>query len=445
MDFFHYLKSHIAKIFYLADQIDAEAAGASIRRNIYFRGPNAWILAFSIIIASVGLNINSTAVIIGAMLISPLMGPIIGIGLGLGVNDTKLLAEGAKNLLVMVVISLFASSIYFFLSPLNLANPTELQARTSPSIYDILIALFGGFAGILEQSRKEKGTVLAGVAIATALMPPLCTAGYGIAKWNAHFFIGAMGLFVINIIFIILATYITTKYFHFKEVTYENEAMAKRTSRLLTAIVIMVTIPSVWSAAVIIRNNSFTSAVENFISEHRVLGKNYIYDYKITSGRNRNVTLYIIGDEMDGQDQVTLLETAASYGIAADRINLVNNAFLSDDEPRETIKGVYEIMGGQLAAKDSLISSLRHQIETLGGSGIPYSQIAREVSVQWPDIKEIFLSRGASVTTDSLSSTPGTLALIRSKPQISEEKARRLQQWLRVRLSDTTLVVHRIN
>ena len=180
------------------DQIDIEAASVAIRNGIYFKGQNVFILACAIIIASVGLNLNSIPVIIGAMLISPLMGPILGLGLGLGTNDLPLLKDAAKNFGIMVAISIIASTIYFILSPLNPAQQTELLARTNPTIYDVLIAFFGGSAGMLENTRKEKGTVLSGVAIATALMPPLCTVGYGIANWQWTFVAGALYLFLIN-------------------------------------------------------------------------------------------------------------------------------------------------------------------------------------------------------------------------------------------------------
>ena len=183
-DFFRSLVS-------LSDYVDLEGASASIRKNIYFKGPTVFILACAIIIASVGLNVNSIPVIIGAMLISPVMAPILGFGFSLGVQDMQLLKDSLRNFAVMVVISILASAIYFLLSPLNLEHPTELLARTNPTIYDVLIALFGGFAGILENSRKEKGTVLSGVAIATALMPPLCTVGYGISIGNLSYILGA--------------------------------------------------------------------------------------------------------------------------------------------------------------------------------------------------------------------------------------------------------------
>ncbi|MDY6436521.1 MAG: DUF389 domain-containing protein, partial [Bacteroidales bacterium] len=182
----------------ISEHIDHHTADISIRKNIEFRGPNVVILACAIIIASVGLNVNSIPVIIGAMLISPVMGPIMGMGLGLGTEDKTLLLDSLKNFGIMVVISILASSVFFLLSPLTLENQSELLARTKPTIYDVLIALFGGFAGILETSRKDKGTVIAGVAIATALMPPLCTVGYGVSRLNITFIGGALYLFIIN-------------------------------------------------------------------------------------------------------------------------------------------------------------------------------------------------------------------------------------------------------
>ena len=195
MNIFKRLTEIIREIMNIDTYIDTDAAERSIRNNVVFRGPNAWILAVAIMIASVGLNVNSIPVIIGAMLISPLMGPIFGLGLGLGINDIELMKQAGKNLLIMVSISLFVSLIYFLITPLSLSNPTELLARTRPTIFDVMIALFGGFAGIFEQCRKEKGTVFAGVAIATALMPPLCTAGYGLATGNFGSFLGALYLF----------------------------------------------------------------------------------------------------------------------------------------------------------------------------------------------------------------------------------------------------------
>ena len=431
------IKAYVRHTANITEQIDTAAAAESIRRNIYFKGPNVWILAFSIVIASVGLNVNSTAVIIGAMLISPLMGPIIGTGLGLGINDTRLLVESLRNLLVMVIISLIASTLYFLASPLNLVNPTELEARTSPSIYDVMIALFGGFAGILEQARKEKGTVLSGVAIATALMPPLCTAGYGLAKLNGHFFFGAMGLFLINAIFITLATYIAAKYLKFKSLHYENEAIGRRNRRIVSAIVIFVMIPSIWSATIMIRGNNFASSVEAFIAENRVIGRAYIYDYKVSTGRNRSVTIYTTGEELDTEAQLALVGAASKFGIPASRIKLVENGLASSgDDSEKLVQGLYDRMEAQLEKKDSLIRALQAKADAAGLEGIPYSQLAREASALYPEIEELYVSRGARISTDSLSTSLGTLIVARTSAPVAPEKQREIAGWLRIRLND---------
>lgn len=250
MNLFRYLIRQLKTSINLTGYIDTEGAERAIRNNIFFRGPNAWILAIATIIASVGLNVNSTAVVIGAMLVSPLMGPIFGLGLGLGVNDMQLMKSSGKNLLVMVIISLTASFLYFLITPLSLINPTELLARTNPTIYDVLIALFGGFAGIFEQSRKEKGTVFAGVAIATALMPPLCTAGFGLASGNMGYFFGALYLFFINCLFIMLATYVSVKYLKFRQTEFEDAATGRKTKRIISILIILFVVPSIWSAVI---------------------------------------------------------------------------------------------------------------------------------------------------------------------------------------------------
>jgi len=176
------------------DKADEALIIESIDRNVHFKGTNLWTLIFAILIASIGLNVNSTAVIIGAMLISPLMGPIMGIGLGIGIIDFDLMKRGIKNLMIAALLSIITSFLYFSLSPLHEAR-TEILARTTPSIWDVLIAFFGGMAGIIAGTRKEKSNILPGVAIATALMPPLCTAGFGLATGEVYYFFGAIYLF----------------------------------------------------------------------------------------------------------------------------------------------------------------------------------------------------------------------------------------------------------
>ncbi len=445
MKFKDWFTSYMRDTANLTGQLDVDKAAANIRSNIYFRGPNVWILAFSIIIASVGLNVNSTAVIIGAMLISPVMGPIIGMGLGLGINDTKLLGDSFRNLLVMVIISLVASSLFFLLSPLNLANPTELEARTSPSIYDVLIALFGGFAGILEHARKEKGTVMSGVAIATALMPPLCTAGFGIAKGNWHFFGGAMYLFTINAIFIMFATYLACKYLHFHQKSFTDEQTARRTRSIITAVVVLVTVPSIWSAFIMIRNNNFSTNAQNFVSENRMYARSYIYDYKIENGRKRNITLYLSGEALSEDEKLQLIELAGAYGIKGNELKLKENAYASEDsESKKLVEGIYERFDRQLETKENEILALQATLDSLNGRRIPYEQITAETIAQYPSVKSLHLSRGATVSADS-TRTDAVLAIAYCSSNLPVSDRARLENWLRVRLGSPTLTLMTVN
>ncbi|MBR5063428.1 MAG: DUF389 domain-containing protein, partial [Bacteroidales bacterium] len=361
-----YIKRLVKKYIYVYDQIDTESAAERIKSGIWFKGPNVWILAFSIVIASVGLNVNSTAVIIGAMLISPLMGPIVGTGLALGTNDTDLLKLSAKNLLVMVVIALIASTLFFILSPLSLVNPTELEARTSPTIYDVLIALFGGLAGIFEQSRKERGTVLSGVAIATALMPPLCTAGYGLAHLNFHFFFGAMYLFIINGVFITLATYLMVKYLRFKTNSCLVPAVEKKRRNLISAILVIVLVPSIYSAVNLVMDNNFQRNVESFVDENRLVGRSYIYDYDID---NRHVEFAIAGARLNDSLKTAFFANAAKYKIKENRISLTEHTIgMSQEEMNTLINDVYTRTDAELAEKDARLNALQAQLDILSFS-----------------------------------------------------------------------------
>lgn len=366
MKFLEYIRLSLRSLLNLRADLDTEAADLNIRNNIHFRGTNVLVLAFSIIIASVGLNVNSTAVVIGAMLISPLMGPIIGVGLAGSINDTRLLRDSLWNLLVMVAISLMASALYFLLSPLELANPTELEARTSPSIFDVLIALFGGAAGIVEQSRKEKGTVISGVAIATALMPPLCTAGYGIAHLNGHFFFGAMGLFGINAIFIALATYLGAKLLHFKEVQFMYDKTAKITRRWVSVFVVVVVLLSCWSAVRIVRKNNFESNAEVFVKENRSLEKAYIYDYSIDAAAHK-VEIRVTGRRMSPEMREKLYMSAVSHGIPRNALTITENTLQETDDiiRSEQLASKVEQSEIENARRDAMILSLNEQLDSL--------------------------------------------------------------------------------
>lgn len=349
---------------YIFDEIDTKSATQRIKASIWFHGPNAWILAFAIVLASVGLNVNSTAVIIGAMLVSPLMGPIIGTGLALGTNDLDLLKSASKNLLVMVIISLLASTLFFLLSPLSLVNPTELMARTSPTIYDVLIAFFGGMAGILENSRKERGTVLSGVAIATALMPPLCTAGYGLAHFNMHFFFGALYLFVINSVFIALATYLMVRYLGFPTVSGISEGTATRRRRAISTVLVLILVPSIWSAFTLIRNNNFERNVQNFVENNRLIApRTYIYDYRV-DGRKAEISL--AGEPLDNDLRASIFIKAGRYNIKQKDLTLIEHSFgLSQQDMNTIIDEIYTNTNIELDENQALLESMEARMEEM--------------------------------------------------------------------------------
>ena len=329
---------YLRHIVYLEDDIDREKAAAAIKKNIAFRGPNVIILACAIIIAAVGLNVNSIPVIIGAMLISPVMGPTIGFGLGLGTNDTDLLKNSGKNFVVMVVISIVVASLYFLISPLRLNNPTELLARTRPTIYDVLIALFGGTAGMLEHARKERGNVLSGVAIATALMPPLCTVGYGIATLQANYIFGALYLFLINSFFIAIATFAVAKLLGFENVA-TDEAHKKRNSRIVAAVLLVMIVPSIISAIGTIRDNNFAINAERFVQSNKTIGSSYIFDHQINlSGRHQTLDIYLAGEALDYTAKQILLKNAYVYGLHSDQIIFHEEAAVQNFNKNEVIR-----------------------------------------------------------------------------------------------------------
>ena len=415
----------------LTDYIDVRAADAAIRSNIPFRGPNIYILFVAIIIASVGLNVNSIPVIIGAMLISPLMSPIIGFGLGLGTNDTDLLLQSLKNLGVMFVISLLASTLYFIATPLETDNPTELLARTNPSIYDVIIAFFGGIAGILEQSRKEKGTVLSGVAIATALMPPLCTVGYGIANLNWQYAGGALYLFFINCVFIALATFLAVKYLHFPLASEEGKSYRRIISYCLLILVVLV--PSFFSGYAIVRENRFSNAARHFVKANRSVGDTYIYDYSTDlSSKPYTLTLRLAGGSLTPEARAQLYAGAEKEGIRHTQILFQEDATIEVRRLNETeiMRDWLASTEAQLRQRDDSIRALRAQLDAYEALVLPSQQIADEVKAQWPVVQTATLAR-AEETVFLIISLPEDH---KSRNALRSEDITRMEQWLAVRL-----------
>ena len=440
--FFKRVLIYLKSLIHISDEIDYENASLSIRKNIAFKGTNIFILACAIIIASVGLNVNSIPVIIGAMLISPVMGPIMGFGLGLGTQDNELVKNALKNFAVMVGISIIASSLFFILSPLSLANPSELLARTRPTIYDVFIALFGGFAGIIETSRKDKGSVITGVAIATALMPPLCTIGYGISIWKGSVIFGALYLFTINSIFIALATFFAVKYFRFPvvETTSEKKKLSKS---VMYIILIAVIVPSVLSAIQMVQENNFLSHADKVVAENRNLGKCFIYDYKTHYTRkSQSLDLFLAGETLTPEARERLYKNAESYGIKRSQIVFHEDAtsVREDLSEAEIIKGIYEHTDKQIRQLTDSINKLESLIADYQSKEIPVQAISKELFAQYPEITNLSLSRGSSVGTQGKEKEQ-IVAFITSNAPIDTELQDRIERWLKVRLNNENVMV----
>ena len=435
-----------ASLVNMRDHVDIPAATASIRGSVAFRGPNVFILACAIVIASVGLNLNSIPVIIGAMLISPLMGPILGFGLGLGTNDTALVKDALKNFAVMVVISIIASSLFYLLSPLQLEQQTELLARTNPTLYDVFIALFGGFAGILENSRKDKGgTVIPGVAIATALMPPLCTVGYGIAHLAPKFIFGALYLFIINTVFITLATFVTVKYLHFPSAYGADDVMRKRSARWISVILLILLVPSVLTAIQMIRDNNFARSAQALVLENKNLGKSYIYDFKTDLERKPPVLeLFMAGEKMEADAHEKIYLAAEEAGIKRNQIVIHEDAAYQSKTMTESelIRDLIDGHAKQVRQLEGQVDSLSMAIQFFEAQQLPSELITREIAAQYEGVREVTLTRGESVQTADGQARPAIVAIVRCGQPLTEAERNRIGQWLRVRLGveDVTVI-----
>ena len=439
---FNTIRDFLKNTLNLTDYVDISAASENIRKNIPFRGPNVYILFVAIIIASVGLNVNSIPVIIGAMLISPLMGPITGLGLGLGTNDRELVLFSIKNLLVMVGISLLAATLYFILTPLEIDNPTELLARTRPTIYDVFIALFGGLAGVLETARKEKGTVISGVAIATALMPPLCTVGYGIANLSWQYTIGALFLFSINCIFIAMAAYLMAKFLKFPVKTVEQHRT--RYFILSYGLVILLAATSIFTGYNVIRENDFTKLANRFVKKNQNIGKTYIYDSQVNIDNKPYVLeLRLAGETLNEDTKEMLLRDAENYGIMRSQIVIHEDATVQVDRFNETeiVKNLMATNASNVQVRDDSIKVLNAQITAYKQRELPAKQLAEELQVQLPSITRLTLAKGTALEQNMVMSEEQVVVVAHCSEMPSEEEKARVYEWLKVRLQIDSLEI----
>ncbi|MCA9737427.1 MAG: DUF389 domain-containing protein, partial [Gemmatimonadetes bacterium] len=385
----------------IRDDANIDGTIETIHKDMVFRGPNVWVLVCSIFIASIGLNTNSAAVIIGAMLISPLMGPILAIGLSVGMNDIDVLRRAVRNFAVMVAVALFTSTLYFLITPLGDVQ-SELLARTRPTLLDALIAVFGGIAGIIGVSRRDRGNVIPGVAIATALMPPLCTAGYGLANGNWPFFFGAIYLFALNSIFIAISTVMIVRFLHFPFVKF-IDAQARRRVRIRIAVfVAVVLLPSAWVLYGVVRESLWRARAAEFVTQNilNLPGVDVINQRMEYADSLSRIEVFLAGDTVPRflEEQLQTRMAQAGLGNTSLRLHQPQDirgelGRLSSELRVGIVQDLYERNALALAERDQRIRELEGRLLLFERDTIPLAQITREIATQYPAIERIAFGR----------------------------------------------------
>ena len=412
-----------------------------ITNGINFQGSNLWILIFAVFIASLGLNVNSTAVIIGAMLISPLMGPIIGMGLALGIADLDLFKQSIKNYLVSTFISVITATIYFTLSPITDAQ-SELLARTSPTLYDVLIALFGGAAGFLATSTKGRNNVVPGVAIATALMPPLCTAGYGLAVQNTSYFFGAFYLYFINTVFIAFTTCLGVRFLRFHRKQFINREQMRRVNLYIVSIIIITIIPASYMTWNIIKQSVFENNIENFVTkELNYSGTNILshqYDLK-----TKTLHVVAVGNPISTDSIAKAQKTMANYQLDGYALKVIQGSN-SDSLLLLQHKNKGQLMVGEkntaewqeLAYRNDV---LQKQLNSYTHYPVLANDMREELKVVCPSAKSIILSKASESFVDSASIKHHIVAIVKTNKTLAKDNRKQLYDWLKVKVKSDSL------
>ena len=441
------LRTVLLEIIHLRDTTDVRGTIESVRRSIAIRGYNVWILACGAMLASIGLDTNSAAVIIGAMLISPLMSPILGIGLSIAINDRDHLMLALENFAIAVVASLGVSTLYFLLTPLGTATE-EIMARTYPTLLDVLVAIFGGTAGIVAGSRKDKTNAIPGVAIATALMPPLCTAGFGIATLRWDIFGGAFYLFFINSVFIALSTYVICRFLRFPYVDYVDDSARRRAVTWIMLFAILVSLPSGYFLLNVITRarteRNVRAYLEEVINDHE--HEAIKYSVKQTDSTS-NLTLVMAGPPMTDSLMAYARSRLADFSLDAYRLTFLQGAQIREEEMRDRFTvDVLEALQPSLAARDARLDSLTRRLAAQEQAAtLSHPQLQAEIGTLFPDIERYTLAQQA--ISQQPGAVPDTLPVLlidwrdglsRSLRRQQEE---RLSQWLRQRLAVDTLRV----
>lgn len=438
----------IRSIVYLRDRFDLEEGKEDeletmdyISKNVEFKGANLWILIFAIFVASIGLNVNSTAVIIGAMLISPLMGPIMGIGLAAGINDFDLLKRSFRNLGVAVFISILTSTLYFYITPIHDAQ-SELLARTEPTVWDVLIALFGGLAGIIAGSRKEKSNAIPGVAIATALMPPLCTAGYGLASGNLLYFFGAFYLFFINSVFISLSTYLIVRFMKYPKKQFLDSKKEKRVQTYITLFSLLTVIPSVYLAYGIVKKSIWNQQAQDFVRveiqfpQTQILNSDFIY-----SKDEKIIEVSLIGNQLSDDEIAILEKKIKDFGLNDTKL-IINQSGNGTDIKvltNDILKTLYERNEALIKDKDARIALLEKEMAEDSETRILGLEISAEAQINHPGLQKFSLGR--TIFKDLKTNKTDTLLAVYAdfQPAPSASEIKKFKDWIKVRTKSDTL------
>lgn len=421
------------------EQEDAETIHDNIEKSITFRGTNLWILVFAILVASVGLNMNSPAVIIGAMLISPLMGPINGIGYSVATYNFDLLRRSLKNLAFAASTGLITSALYFFVTPVH-GEYSELLARTSPTIYDVMIATFGGLAGIVAISSKNKGNVIPGVAIATALMPPLCTAGFGLASGNLNYFAGAMFLFLINSVFIALSSMVVSQLLNLPKRSSLLSRQIQNKNIVVGIVVAVTVLPSLYLGITLVDKEKFQEAAERYVSKVGVWEENYLLESEINADE-RVIKLTYAGDELGKKAENKLKERAADFGLEDYKVVVDYGLKLSK-------QGVLQRSNEQLSAKENEIIRLRTLLVSEENEADSLRRIPEKGEYLLNEIRSIYPQlQSCSYATsleyvDSLSEPRSAdIVFFEVADSLTSEEQYKIRRWLVHRLKSERLIL----
>lgn len=438
---YRFLLDFFSQYFDLQEDTDSHAEiDAYFRNSIIFKGTNLWILIFAIMVASVGLNVNSPAVVIGAMLISPVMGPIMGIGYGIGIYDMDLIKTAARNLFIAVVISVTTSTIYFLVSPLGDAQ-SELLARTSPTVWDVLIAFFGGLAGIVTITRKSKGLALAGVAIATALMPPLCTAGFGLAKGNFQFFAGAAYLFFINSVFIATATILIVRFLRIPPKTFLDPQKETKMRNYVLFTVLVTLIPSVYFGFDIVSRGIFRKKVDQFIEKELTKEGVYVLSKKVDTQKN-SIEVYILGSPFTSEIEKRWEDQLEEYGLAGSTLRFKygftsldnTSGILLNTTSQEKSTSKMDEMNGRLKGFETKIQENVKLDSTA-------AQAMKEVNILFPQVKNMGLQEIYIYSETGIADTTLVL-LVKSEPILSKITNEKLVNWIKIRTKKENITLH---